>query len=96
MPGFRLVEELPCLVHPSLSHILHTLADAFLGVRVGGDIQQVLISFGIKHGHVPIEALTARTSLERLVIVRDRLGKREQFAQQFFRRCELDVQLSGT
>jgi len=33
----------------SVNHVIKTLADSFLQIRAGGDVQQALVGFGILH-----------------------------------------------
>jgi hypothetical protein len=49
MPGFEIIEELPCRPDLPLSDVLQSLADSFPRISLGRDIEQALISFGILH-----------------------------------------------
>jgi hypothetical protein len=49
MRGFELVEKLPRGPSLSFFRTLKALSDAFLGVGMGGNIEQSLIGFGILH-----------------------------------------------
>lgn len=49
MPGFKLAEELSRWASFPFFRVLQTLADAFVRVGAGGNVEKVLIGFGILH-----------------------------------------------
>jgi hypothetical protein len=49
MPGFELVEKLPGRSDPSLSGVVQSLSNTFLGVGAGGNVEQALIRFCVLH-----------------------------------------------
>jgi hypothetical protein len=42
MRGFELVEELSRRPHPSFFQVRQTLADPFLGIGLGGNVEQTI------------------------------------------------------
>src|SRR5260370_23967064 len=49
MPGFELGEKLPHGPSLSFFRLVQALADAFLRISVGGNVEQALIGFGVLH-----------------------------------------------
>src|SRR5271170_5932225 len=49
MPGFKVLEKLPCRPDLPLFCVLQALSDALLRVGAGGNIKQALIGFGVLH-----------------------------------------------
>src|ERR1700730_4465556 len=49
MLGFELVEKFLCGPNLSFFHILEALADAFVWIDAGGNVEQALIGFSILH-----------------------------------------------
>ncbi len=49
MPRFEFVEKLPGRARPALSHVLQALTNAFVFVRLRGNIQQPLVDCRLLH-----------------------------------------------
>src|SRR5215469_1518751 len=63
MRGFELGEKLPCGPSLSFFHVLQALPNTFLGVRQSGNIETVLIGFGVLYdgGCFPFDRDNHRT-----------------------------------